>query len=132
MEEQDLNSVQGLLQFNQTVLDTDFFMEILGETMERIEVAEALRRSMDDEPKPPPPATAQDLNSIETVKMSVNGRLRGSDACGICMNDFEIGETCSVLSCQHGFHRDCVFKWLKRTNTCPVCRLRVSSQPDRK
>ena len=29
-----------------------------------------------------------------------------------------------VLNCEskHSFHRDCILKWLKTKNTCPICR----------
>ena len=29
--------------------------------------------------------------------------------------------------CGHSFHRRCAHEWLRRQNTCPVCRVRVSS-----
>jgi len=46
-----------------------------------------------------------------------------SEKCSICMMDMKKDEKYSNLSCNHGFHTDCVIKWLKEYNyKCPVCR----------
>jgi hypothetical protein len=31
---------------------------------------------------------------------------------------------------QHVFHMKCIWRWLVRTNTCPVCRDVVSTHPE--
>lgn len=44
-------------------------------------------------------------------------------SCVICMEDINISESCSILSeCQHKFHNNCIMKWIKRVNSCPICR----------
>ena len=51
--------------------------------------------------------------------------------CSICLDDFEKGEKCILLPCKDGeshyFHSGCdtcsgIKEWLKRKNTCPMCR----------
>ncbi|CAN6204324.1 unnamed protein product [Urochloa humidicola] len=48
------------------------------------------------------------------------------ERCAICVTPYEDGEPCSVLpGCEHMFHKPCVAKWLRKKNTCPLCRATV-------
>ena len=40
--------------------------------------------------------------------------------CPICYEDIK-GDLC-VSFCGHKFHNDCILKWQKYKNTCPLCR----------
>ena len=42
--------------------------------------------------------------------------------CLICQEEFQDGETVSVLECNHIFHKDCVANWGKYRQDCPACR----------
>ncbi|KAG0199913.1 hypothetical protein BGX28_006896 [Mortierella sp. GBA30] len=43
--------------------------------------------------------------------------------CLVCMSDYEEGEDMRALNCKHGFHQECIDKWLTTgANKCPVCR----------
>ncbi|XP_074293365.1 RING-H2 finger protein ATL70-like [Silene latifolia] len=44
--------------------------------------------------------------------------------CSICLKDgFEDEELCKVLpGCDHVFHSECIDEWLKKSQSCPVCR----------
>eukprot|EP00727_Mastigamoeba_balamuthi_P014297 m51a1_g9490 putative ring finger protein 165 (171) ;mRNA; f:638186-638698 len=43
--------------------------------------------------------------------------------CGICLSDYEVGEVVRTLPCLHGFHAECVDRWLLSSDAhCPVCR----------
>ena len=39
--------------------------------------------------------------------------------CSICLDVYIDG---AILVCGHGFHAECVSRWLHRSRTCPVCR----------
>lgn len=47
-----------------------------------------------------------------------------ADDCAVCLAEYAAGDEVRVLpACCHGFHRDCVDRWLlTRAPTCPVCR----------
>ncbi|KAL0418558.1 UNVERIFIED_CONTAM: E3 ubiquitin-protein ligase [Sesamum radiatum] len=55
-------------------------------------------------------------------------------SCSICMEDFEINPgsslTVNELPCEHYFHKDCIVEWLKRSNTCPLCRYKFPVDPN--
>ena len=44
-----------------------------------------------------------------------------SDPCAICKEDIDINKRV-ITSCNHAFHSECFFKWLKKKANCPVCR----------
>lgn len=47
--------------------------------------------------------------------------------CAICLVEFCIADDAIRLPdpCGHVYHEDCIMRWLKRTNTCPLCRRHV-------
>jgi len=51
--------------------------------------------------------------------------------CSICFDDFEPSSKVKVLPCEHGFHKECITRWLtKESYTCPVCRKPVGTEED--
>ena len=52
------------------------------------------------------------------------GRDDGCRGSAICLEDFQDGVEVAVMPCsgQHEFHPGCVANWLRRSNTCPICR----------
>ncbi|XP_048575143.1 probable E3 ubiquitin-protein ligase ATL44 [Triticum urartu] len=55
-----------------------------------------------------------------------------ADACAVCLAEYAAGDEVRVLpACRHGFHRECVDRWLlTRAPTCPVCRAPVAAHLD--
>ncbi|KAK2969114.1 hypothetical protein RJ640_028578 [Escallonia rubra] len=45
--------------------------------------------------------------------------------CSICHEDFVPRDMVNRLPCSHSFHTRCILRWLKRSNTCPLCRSKV-------
>jgi hypothetical protein len=37
-------------------------------------------------------------------------------------DEFEEADELGKLDCGHGFHIQCIKKWLAQKNTCPVCK----------
>lgn len=56
-----------------------------------------------------------------------------ADLCPVCLLVFEEGEKISrSRNCIHKFHKQCIYEWLKRNDTCPLCRRDVfTSEKDR-
>jgi hypothetical protein len=42
------------------------------------------------------------------------------EVCPICME--VIASPVYVTNCRHQFHNDCLFKWMEKSDFCPVCR----------
>nr|GMD83837.1 E3 ubiquitin-protein ligase At1g63170 [Ipomoea batatas] len=52
--------------------------------------------------------------------------ISGEDAvCCICLAKYVNNDELRELPCSHFFHKDCVDKWLKINNTCPLCKAEV-------
>jgi len=66
------------------------------------------------------------LEDMEIIQEDIDSDL----SCAICQESFKLGETVIGLPCHpqmHYFHKinkECpgIIPWLKKTNTCPVCR----------
>ena len=53
-----------------------------------------------------------------------NGNFEKPNCC-ICLDSIEIGKEAIMLPCGHMFHSDCCITWLKKSNTCPICRFEI-------
>ncbi|KAM7270835.1 hypothetical protein ACFE04_030049 [Oxalis oulophora] len=43
----------------------------------------------------------------------------------ICFVEFSLGEEVIYMHCSHIFHEECVVTWLRRDNSCPMCRSQI-------
>ncbi|CEP09252.1 hypothetical protein [Parasitella parasitica] len=56
----------------------------------------------------------------QQVKQTIVGN---SEGCQVCLNSYQSEDDVRVLACHHGFHKDCIDKWLTEgQNQCPLCR----------
>ncbi|KAK9072075.1 hypothetical protein SSX86_008507 [Deinandra increscens subsp. villosa] len=96
-------------------------------------------------------ATTESINSLPTYKYKKNKKtndketnsdaceggvlaagtekeriISGEDAvCCICLAKYVNDDEVRELPCSHFFHTDCVDKWLKINNSCPLCKIEV-------
>jgi hypothetical protein len=68
-----------------------------------------------------------ELHSLPTAVVQNPENLpSGNEQCSICLEDFAQGDTRKILPCLHGFHADCVDRWLRSNNSCPICKNRIN------
>jgi hypothetical protein len=42
--------------------------------------------------------------------------------------EFKNNDICRSTPCLHVFHADCLEQWLKKNETCPVCRAELTEK----
>jgi hypothetical protein len=75
-----------------------------------------------------PPASKLAMESLKIV--SLKSRLvKQQPTCSICMEDFNDtpDQTIRAMPCGHVYHQDCIFAWLKKSNTCCNCRYEIET-----
>ena len=83
-------------------------LQMFGNGTENLGAAEGQIRSL-------PSATIQDVD-----RLPVDSR-----ECAICLEEFKNGDERKIMPCLHGFHAECVDKWLRSNGSCPICKHRL-------
>ncbi|XP_017035431.1 E3 ubiquitin-protein ligase RNF181 homolog [Drosophila kikkawai] len=79
-----------------------------------IEVPEASRRAIAELP-------------VHVILESEEG---GELECSVCKEPATAGEKYKILPCKHEFHEECILLWLKKTNSCPLCRYELETDDE--
>ncbi|KAL6634142.1 hypothetical protein ACP70R_026813 [Stipagrostis hirtigluma subsp. patula] len=75
-------------------------------------------------------ALGVDPEVLRSLPVTVYRAAEAAVECAVCLAELEDGEEARFLPrCGHGFHAECVDKWLATHSTCPLCRLTVG-KPD--
>ena len=71
-----------------------------------------------------PPAAKKAIENLKKYKINEKKikEFGIENSCAVCKDEFNIGEECLSMPCNHNFHKDCIIPWLKERNSCPVCR----------
>ncbi|GMH45357.1 hypothetical protein BSKO_13314 [Bryopsis sp. KO-2023] len=102
-------------------------MESVLAGMERVEqgVQDVLHAIGGDEGESTaPPAAKIVVDSLPRKKLAEEDitTLGKDTTCPVCMDSFQCGDDMTALPCKHVFHIACLKQWLKRRNSCPLCR----------
>jgi hypothetical protein len=68
----------------------------------------------------------EEVNVEEVNVEEVNvEEVEHKEICSVCLDD----ENCvdCKTSCSHNFHASCLSQWIKRNNSCPMCRRNITS-----
>ncbi len=69
----------------------------------------------------------QGLTALEIMALSWHDNTARPEApCCICLDAMEVGEQVILLPCSHGYHKDCIQRWLARSAQCPLCKTVVA------
>ena len=50
------------------------------------------------------------------------------DKCPICLQKYKSADIIKEFPCKHIFHKNCIFRWLKSSNVCPICKHDLSEE----
>lgn len=68
-------------------------------------------------------ASGQRLSDTEIQGLpKVRFEAKEEQSCAICLEAYQVGELLTSLPCSHFFHVDCLARWLRRSQQCPLCR----------
>ena len=92
---------------------------------------------------PPPPPSRSPPAPREANPGFTEVLLTKDDICAICLKTLadrnqedtatSLGDATPMLramSCSHVFHQHCIFEWLSRNTSCPLCRRELRSPND--
>ena len=48
------------------------------------------------------------------------------EKCPICLQKYKGADMIKEFPCKHIFHKECIFKWLNKSNVCPLCKYDIS------
>uniref|UniRef100_A0A8C7NRI2 E3 ubiquitin-protein ligase RNF181 n=1 Tax=Oncorhynchus mykiss TaxID=8022 RepID=A0A8C7NRI2_ONCMY len=68
----------------------------------------------------PPPAAK---TAVQTLPVVVISPEQAGLKCPVCLLDFEEQETVREMPGKHPFHSGCILPWLRKANSCLLCRL---------
>ena len=80
-----------------------------------------------------PPAAKNAVEKLKKYKIDENKikEFGFENSCAVCKDEFNIGEECLSMPCNHYFHGNCLLPWLKERNSCPICRYELpTDDPD--
>nr|KYP46777.1 RING-H2 finger protein ATL2L [Cajanus cajan] len=71
------------------------------------------------------PGNQDSIKNLEVIRIQEKtGQSRDSPSCSICLGVLSNRSKAIRMPhpCFHIFHQHCIIKWLKISNTCPLCR----------
>uniref|UniRef100_A0A1D1ZF95 E3 ubiquitin-protein ligase RING1-like n=1 Tax=Anthurium amnicola TaxID=1678845 RepID=A0A1D1ZF95_9ARAE len=70
-----------------------------------------------------PPRPREALERLE--KVVVGDGVECDRCCPICLDEMEVGSEARAMGCSHRYHEACLFEWLRRKSSCPLCRYQM-------
>ena len=67
-------------------------------------------------------SNVDDSESIIIYKNKQNDNFK---ECIICLEDMKYNEKLILVKCSHIYHKECLEKWIKKNNVCPLCDIKI-------
>lgn len=66
----------------------------------------------------------------QMVKNNYNPERHGEGECVVCFETYEADQQVVELPCdeRHFFHTKCIEDWLKKNNSCPLCKKPITQE----
>tara|TARA_B100001123_G_C15342604_1_gene1035609 strand:- start:5636 stop:6079 length:444 start_codon:yes stop_codon:yes gene_type:complete len=48
-----------------------------------------------------------------------------NEKCVICLEDYQNDGEITILPCNHSFHYKCMYQWIQKERSCPLCRMSI-------
>ncbi|XP_057814673.2 probable E3 ubiquitin-protein ligase RHC1A [Cryptomeria japonica] len=70
-----------------------------------------------------------DRGDVERLTQIIIAANHVDRECSICTEPFQVGEDARQMPCHesHIFHAHCLLRWLESSNSCPICRTRITN-----
>ena len=49
------------------------------------------------------------------------------EKCAICLQKYKGVDIIKEFPCKHIFHKNCILKWIKNSNICPLCKYDITN-----
>ena len=66
------------------------------------------------------------LNEFQYKHVKKYGVIK-EDKCAICLQKYKGVDIIKEFPCKHIFHKNCILKWIKNSNICPLCKYDISN-----
>lgn len=81
------------------------------------------------EPVQSNPTAAAFLESLRVTRVTSSTlESYSNNGCAICTDSFAVDDKAMRLPCKHAYHKDCIVRWLNKSNTCPLCREKLPEE----
>ena len=69
------------------------------------------------------------IQAYQSIKIKdINKLAEDKRKCTICLEDYKNNDDSIILPCIHIFHSECIRKWMKKKNICPICKSKINSK----
>ncbi|KAK4789357.1 hypothetical protein SAY86_020676 [Trapa natans] len=68
------------------------------------------------------------VHTYTSLMAELEDIVENNESCTICMEEYESDQEILKIGCSHYFHKECIYKWLRMNESCPLCRCEVTSE----
>ena len=80
-----------------------------------------MQHSFQDQEEISNPISETVMKTFPIMKID-DSKLDRVEACHICLEKYNLDNYIVIMPCNHFYHEQCLKEWLKKHNTCPICK----------